>query len=276
MDYDGHPLAGVLDRLLARERGTKEASAQVGKAPRPRPLAVEAAEPVFVADPAARRMLVIAALGSDAGDDARRSITRWALRSGRHPAALDIGCAEQLPDPIAPGDVVPVEGPHIPLANLPAAPERLREEPAEVLAAALEQLRRLERSADLLIVRIAPRFRMALMRAAFLAGGLVVPVQDSYEVLYEAFQISREVLESFLDLAVWPAAADHASLQRYQAMMREVLDAESLPLAEDAGQSAPLFDRLSAPPEEGFLVSLVDPDTLNPPTQLLQLGSLHI
>jgi hypothetical protein len=221
-------------------------------------------------------MLVIAALGSDAGDDVRRSITRWALRSGRHPAALDIGCADELPEPAAPGDVAPVEGPRIPLANLPSAPERLREEPAEVLAAALEQLRRLECSADLMIVRIAPRFRMALMRAAFLAGGLVVPVQDSYEVLYEAFQISREVLESFLDLTVWPAAADRASLQRYQAMMREVLDTECRPLADEGVESSVLLDSLIAPPEEGFLASLIDPDRLNPPPQLLQLGSLHI
>jgi hypothetical protein len=221
-------------------------------------------------------MIVVAALGSDAGDVARRSIARWALSLGRHPAALDIGCGEDPSHPSAAVDLSPVDAPHIPLVELPSAPERLKDEPAEVLAAVLDRLRRHESAADLLVVRISPRCRMALMRAAFLGGGLVVPVEDSYDVLYEAFQLSRETLENFIDLQVWPLPRDESALRRYQAMMREVLDTETGHLEEPGDPGAALLEGLAAPPEEGFLVSLIDPETPNPPAQLLRIGSLPV
>lgn len=273
---DGHPLAGVLDRLLARERGGIEPAQRMRRTPTERSFAVKRIEPAPEIDAAKRRMLVIAALGSDGGDSARRSIVRWALRQGRHPAALDIGCVEELQDPATLGDPDPVDGPRIPLVNLPSAPERLRDEPAELLVAMLDRLRRHEAASDLLVVRIAPRFRMALMRAVLLGGGLVVPLENTYEVLYEAFRLSREVLEGFLDLTVWPLARDRVALERYQALVREVMG-EDLPTLEQTDESeGALLGRLAAAPAGGFLVSLVDPDTAGPPSQLLQTGSLQI
>jgi hypothetical protein len=238
--------------------------------------AVDGTAPVAAPDPATRRMVVVAALGADEGDWARRSIARWWLSHGRRAALVDIGCETAPADPAACPDPVAAERPRVPLVRLPAAPERLRDQPAELLAALLDRLRRHECSTDLIVTRIAPRFRMALMRAAFLAGGLVVPIENRYDVLYEAFRISREALESFLDLSLWPLPRDETSLRRFQAMMRDVLDVDAAPLNERDEPAAGLIDRLAAPPEEGFLVSLVDPDTPAPPAQLLQIGSLTL
>lgn len=270
---NGHPLSGVLDRLLARERGGVTAPPQ--RPLRERPPAVIATEIRRAPDPALRRMLVIAGLGPDEGDEARRTLARRALRAGRRPAALDIGCTAAA-GPRNAGEPAPPEWSSIPLLSLPSAPERLRNEPAEILASLLERLRRHESSADLLVVRIAPRFRMALMRAAFLAGGLVVPVANSYDLLYEAFQLARQALEAFLDLALWPHSSDPAAVARFRAMVREVLAEEIHPLEDDEKGAAAALDRLASPPEAGFLVSLIDPDTPSPPAELLRAGSLTL
>lgn len=269
----GHPLSGVLDRLLARERGAILAPLQ-----RPsceRPLAVAANESPSVPEPALRRMLVIAGLGEDEGHGARGALARCALNLGRRPAAVDIGCADRAGRHAAESSRGPGRA-SIPLLSLPSAPERLRDEPSEVLACALERLRRHESSADLLLVRIAPRCHMALMRAAFLAGGLVVPVTNSYELLYQAFQLARQALESFLDLALWPHSPDPAAVARFQAMVREVLAEQVGPLNDDSDGAAAALDRLAAPPEAGFLVSLIDPDNPGPPAALLRAGSLTV
>jgi len=269
----GHPLSGVLDRLLARERGT--AVAPVLRPLHERPLRVTATESRSVLDPAKRRMLVVAGLGPDGGDAARKALARWALLRGRHPAALDIGCTDCV-EPGADDGSPASERSSIPLISLPSSPERLRDEPPEILASLLERLRRHESSADLLVVRIAPRYHMALMRAAFLAGGLVVPVTNSYELLYQAFQLAREALESFLDLTLWPHSSNPVALTRFRAMVREVLTEEIAPFGEDTEGSAGALDRLAAPPEPGFLVSLIDPDTPGPPAELLKVGSLAL
>jgi hypothetical protein len=269
----GHPLSGVLDRLLARERGAVLAPLQ-----RPScepPFVVAATESPPAPQPALRRMLVIAGLGEDEGDEARRALARCALSLGRRPAAVDIGCADRTGRHAAEISSS-AERTSIPLLSLPTAPERLRDEPSEVLACALERLRRHESSADLLLVRIAPRCHMALMRAAFLAGGLVVPVSDSYDLLYQAFQLARQALENFLDLALWPHSPDPAAVARFQAMVQEVLAARVGPLTDDADGAAAALDRLAAPPEAGFLVSLIDPDTPHQPTELLRAEFLTV
>lgn len=266
-----HPLSGVLDRLLARERG-----AAVAPGPRPqheRPLGVTATESRPVLEPALRRMLVIAGLGPDEGDEARRALARWALERGRRPAALDIGCSGDAGQRATENSRAS-ERSSIPLLSLPSAPERLRNEPAELLASLLERLRRHESSSDLLLVRVSPSCHMALMRAAFLAGGLIVPVTNSYDLLYQAFQLARQALESFLDLALWPHSSDPVAVARFRAMVREVLAEEIAPLGEDAEGAAGALDRLAAPPEPGFLVSLIDPDNPVPPAELLKVGSL--
>jgi hypothetical protein len=269
----GHPLSGVLDRLLARERGAVATPLQ--RTSRERPLAVAATEKRPSTEPAARRMLVVAGLGPDEGDETRRTLARWALGLGRRPAALDIGCAE-------PASSQPVEsmgrpgGTGIPLLSLPCAPERLKDESPEVLACLLERLRRHESSADFLLVRVSPACHMSLMRAALLAGGLVVPVTNSYELLYQAFQLARQALESFLDLALWPHSPDPVPVARFQAMVREVLSEQIDPLPEDAEAAAGALGRLAAPPEAGFLPSLIDSDTPGPPAELLRAGSLSL
>jgi hypothetical protein len=269
----GHPLSGVLDRLLARERGAVVVPPQ--RSPRERPITVAATESRVTGEPALRRMLVIAGLGQDEGDEARRELARWALGLGRRPAALDIGCANwagprRKEDPGLP------EGPRIPLLSLPSAPERWKDEPPEVRASLLERLRRHETAADLLLVRVSPRCHMTLMRAALLAGGMVVPVSNCYELLYQAFQLARQAQESFLDLALWPHSSDPVAVTRFQAMVREVLAEQIEPLEGDSEEGAGALHRLADPPEAGFLVSLVDPDTPEPPTELLRAGFLPL
>jgi len=271
---DGHPLAGVLDRLLARERGTFVAAADPSRNKRPETLESREAAPVLA--PAARRMLVVAALGSDAGAGVLRQLARWALDAGRHPAVLDIGNSNGLELLGSGTEPVPDSRGRVPLANLPSTLENLKDQPAEILAASLERLRRHESLSDLLLVRVPPDYRMALMRAAFLAGGLVVPVEDSPEVLHEALRISRELAESFLDVALWPFPCDAAALERYRTLMFEFLGAETTSPDLEPARAGDVLNRLSAPPREGFLVSLIDPDTPSPPAQLLQIGTLRL
>ena len=100
----GNPLEGVLDHLLARERGVR---------------AGQAGTRVETAPAAGRRMLVLAALGHDAGAGARAALARRAIDLGRRPAALDVACGQPPAAARATG------GPAIPLASIPCGPERL-------------------------------------------------------------------------------------------------------------------------------------------------------
>jgi hypothetical protein len=245
------PLEGVLDHLLARERGIRagQVRTRIERTPS-----------------AGRRMLVLAALGHDAGSEARAALARQAVELGRRPAALDIACEQPPQADRARGNLA------IPLASIPCGPERLRGEPAEVVGALMQRLRRHEVAADLLIIRIPPACRMALMRAAFLSGGLVVPLENSHEVLHEALRLSREVTENFMDLPVWPHSRDAGTLERYQSMMREFLTTEALPLEVDNET----LEDLNPPPEEGFLEAMLTIDSSTPPPRLLQLASLHL
>ena len=250
-ESNSNPLEGVLNHLLARERGVH--AGQV----RDRLDSMPAVN---------RRMLVLAALGHDAGFDARAALARRALDLGRRPAALDIACEQPVQAAGACSNL------SIPLASIPCGPERLRGEPAEVVGALMQRLRRHEAAADLLLVRIPPACRMALMRAAFLSGGLVVPLEDSHDVLHEALRLSREATENFMDLPVWPHSRDAGTLERYQSMMREFLSTDPLPFAVDNEA----LDDLNPPPEEGFLAALLTTDSSKPPPRLLQLTSLHL
>jgi hypothetical protein len=211
-------------------------------------------------------MLVIAALGPGEGADARASLAREALRTGRRPAALDIGCAE-TGTPMQSSD-----GLSIPLASVPCGPDRLKGEPAEVIAALMQRLRRHEAAADLLLVRIPPEYRMTLMRGAFLAGGLVLPLEDSNGGLHEALRLSREAAENFMGLPVWPHSGEAATLERYQSMTQEFLELEAAPF--DASSEA--LDKLNRPPEEGFLAAMLAAESSKPPQRLLQLSSLKL
>ncbi len=214
-------------------------------------------------------MVTLAAIGPGEGCVAQRALARWAVRQGMDPAAVDIVCAEQE-------EASALAVSRCPLASLPYGPERLKEEMPEVVAALLARLRKLEAEADLLIVRIPPSHRMTLMRAAFIAGGLVIPLEDSYDLLHEALRLSKEVMENFLDLPIWPYAADGAVLERYQAMVREFLGLEPRPFSLVEGESADALEQLSAAPQQGFLTALLTCDLADPPPELLRIGSLRL
>lgn len=220
-------------------------------------------------------MLVIAALGPDEGRAALREVARWALRNGRHPAALELGCGAPAPaGPTAPDASSSAGAPGVPWASVPCGPERIRAEPSEVIAEFLERLRRHETASDLLIVRIPPRSRMILMRAALLAGGIILPLDDSEDVLHEAYRLSREVMENFIDLALWPVTTRPRALERYLAIMRDFLGIRPRPfeMAEDPA----ILDDLPGAPEEGFIAAMLSPDDASPPSPLLQTGFLPV
>jgi len=272
-----HPLEGVLDRLLARERGEARPPGRetaAGWAPR-------AAEgPESRGSPhALRRMLVIAALGAEEGRAALRAAARWGFSEGRRPAALELGCGSLVPQGEARearGDPLQPDAPRLPLACVPCGPERLGLEPPEIVAGLLERLRRHESASDLLLVRIPPRSRALLMQAAFLAGGLILPLDDSDAVLHEAFGLSLEVAETFVDLALWPFSERPRAVERYLAMMQEFQGVRPRSLDAELAEGSAFLDKLPGAPEEGFLPALLTSDPSPPPGQLLQTGFLQL
>ena len=263
---EDNPLAGVLDRLLARERGAAAAPAELPAAARS-----------GVGVPAvARRVVVVAGIGPDSGSWAFRAACRWLHRTGGGVAALDLE-AESSPvdraaDPAgsdAPAVVVPI-------ARMPAGPEGVRGAPPAVQAAVLERLRRHEDAADVLVVRIPSRHRMTLMRGAFLAGGLIVPVDPEESAIADAFAVSREARESFLDLVLHPCGRDREAVVRYLEIMRQFVGAEPRPLDFAIEDPALFLGRLAAPPPEGFATALLVPGTPAPPAGLLELGTIVV
>lgn len=272
-----HPLEGVLDRLLARERGEVRPPRRE-TAPGWAPCAAEGSEPGG-APHALRRMLVIAALGAEEGRAALRAAARWGLSEGRRPAALELGCASPAPEGEARearGDPMEPDAHRLPLACVPCGPERLGLEPPEIVAGLLERLRRHESASDLLLVRIPPRSRALLMQAAFLAGGLILPLDDSDAVLHEAFGLSREVAETFVDLALWPFSERPRAVERYLAMMQEFQGVRPRALDAELAEGSAFLDKLPGAPEEGFLPALLTSDPSPPPGQLLQTGFLRL
>ena len=127
-----NPLAGVLDRLLDRERGRpgERSAADSGATPRP-----EVAVPPGDDLPEKRRMLAIAAPGTGLGDSALQSAAQWATLLGRRPAVTDLCCGQTRPriSDLDPG--APSEGGRIPRARVPCELDRLRREPAGVVLA---------------------------------------------------------------------------------------------------------------------------------------------
>jgi len=266
----GNPLAGVLERLLARERGEQAPPNREASTPAPD-------RDGFVrAESSAGRMLVIAGLGKDGGDAALRSAGLWATQLGRRPAVVELSWS----DPQTADERVETRGAasgtRVPVARIPCGPERLKEESPEVVAAVVERLRRHESTSNLLLVRTPGRYRMTLMRAAFLAGGMVVPLDDSDETLDAAFRISREALESFLELAIWPFAAAPTALDRYLKMMLDFLKARPTPFDPARLDFGAALESLSAPPDEGFLTALLAPGSPAPPAELIQIGSMRL
>jgi hypothetical protein len=269
-DAGGNPLAGVLERLLARERG--EHSRQ------PRQSAPEEQGRDATEEPgsAERRMLVVAGLGADGGDAALRSAGLWAAQLGRRPAVVELSWSDPSRGKTGTQTHGPVSETRVPVARISCGPERLKEEAPEVVAAVVERLRRHEAASDLLLIRSPARYRMALMRAAFLAGGLVLPLDESDATLDEAFRISREALESFLELPIWPFAAAPTPLDRYLSMAQDFLKVTPTPFDPARLDLGAALEALAAPPEEGFLTALLAPGSPAPPAELIQIGSMRL
>lgn len=268
----GNPLAGVLERLLARERGEQTRSHSDPEPAVPAP----DRDAVVRTESPARRMLVVAGLGMDGGDAALRSAGLWATQLGRQPAVVELSWTASPNADEREATRGPASGTRVPVARIPCGPQRLKEESPEVVAAVVERLRRHESTANLLLVRTPGRYRMTLMRAAFLAGGMVVPLDDSDETLDAAFRISREALESFLELAIWPFATTPTALDRYLKMMLDFVKATPTPFDPARLDFGAALETLSTPPDEGFLTALLAPGSPAPPAELIQIDSMRL
>jgi hypothetical protein len=216
-------------------------------------------------------MLVLAALGADGGRGAVRSIASWAIDQGRRPGVLDLCCED-----FSEADTPPTKGAcTVPRASIPEGVEKFRAEPPEARAAVMEQLRRYESASDLLIVRIPPRHRIALMQAAFLTGGLVLPIDGSDEALCEAQILSRQVSECFDGVAVWPFLCAREELDRFRAMARDFQALDVQPLDVEDPAAVAILGLLSPPPEEGFLAALLALPG-SPAAELVRLDDLRL
>jgi hypothetical protein len=153
--------------------------------------------------------------------------------------------------------------------------DRLRLESASVVLALLERLRRHEFTSDLTIVRIPVRQRLALMRAAFLSGALIVPIDESESGFEEALEVSREVLDNFLEVSIWPFATSPRCLTRFLSALRGSSDARVTPYDPGRLDLASALCGMAAAPPEGFLVGLLAPEPAELPTDLLRLDSVE-
>ena len=262
-----HPLAGVLDRLLSRERGARS------PAPAVSPLPVDPR-----AEQGARRMLVVAGAGPDAGRHALAAIARWGLSAGRRIAIVDF-------DPAPPSATTDREAAAateartaIPLASIPCGLGALRGEDPATVTAVVERLRRHEAACDLLLVRIPFCERQALTKAAFLARGLVVPLDGGDCAVHAAFRLSRDLAESLPGISLVPFASDGAALDLYSTMVRDFLGVPAELIDTGATGSNEVLDSLAAPPAEGFLAALLADDAHGAPPcpRLLELGTLEV
>jgi hypothetical protein len=214
-------------------------------------------------------MLALAALGADEGRDALRSIALWAVEHGRRPGVLDLCCEDASGADTPPAKSVC----SIPRASIPDGVGQFRAQRPDARAAVVEHLRRHESASDLLIVRIPPRHRIALMQAAFLTGGLVLPIDGSDEVFYEASNVLREVSEYFDGVAVWPYPCAREGLERFRAMARDFLALDVQPLDVEDPNAVAILGLLSPAPEEGFVAALLEPAGL-PIAGLVRLDDL--
>lgn len=262
-----HPLAGVLDRLMSRERGARSPAQAVS------PIPAES-----LAEPDARRMLVVAGAGPDSGRDALAAIARWGLSAGRKVAIVDFDPAPPSATADPEAAAAPEARTAIPLASLPCGLGALRGEDPATVAAVIERLRRHEGACDLLLVRIPFSDRQSLTRAAFLARGLIVPLDGGDCAVHAAFRLSRDLAESLPGISLVPFASDGAALDLYSTMVRDFLGVPAHPIDKGATRPTEVLDSLAAPPAEGFLAALLADDAHGAPPcpRLLEMGTLEV
>jgi hypothetical protein len=265
----GNPLAGVLDRLLGRERGVAAAAPAPGR--KAKDLA-RASEPEREPASRPRRMLAVAELGTPLGGAALRAAAQWAALLGRRPAATELSCGP-APQPSTEPSAAESE---IAVVRVPCKLGRLQREPAEVLLALLDRLRRHELASDLCLVRIPLDQRRALLRAAFLGGALVVPVEEAERPFRQALELSRELVEGFHEVAIWPYARSPRILERFLAVASQELRSRATPFDPGRLDIGEALGGLREPPREGFLVGLLAPEPAELPPELLQADSIRL
>ena len=218
------------------------------------------------------RMIVVAGMGRDGGLAALRAAAQWAVLLARRVVLSD--CFDSAEEG---ADGRPPPGSDLSLSRVRVCctAERLALMRADVVVAVLEQLKRHERSADLLLVRAPLRERIGLMRAAFLGRALVVPLDET--TVGDAVALSRDLLQSLPELALWPWSETPRLLRRYtEALRSELPGARALPFDPARLDLAPVLDGLPGPPEEGFLGALVLPTAAGVPPELLRFDSLPL
>ncbi len=256
-DLDSHPLSGVLDRLIRRERGVPAVEPKASAGPSPAP------------EPSRRRVVVVAGLGHDRGAAAVVHLARSGVGRDLRVAVVDLAA-----EPIPASGENPVAS--VPIASLPHGIEGLRLEPAETVRAVLERLRRLEAGCDLLVVRIPASAGHVLARAAFLAGGVVLPIGQGDKALHEALWLSRNLLDSLPGIALVPYSADEAALGRYAEILRAFDEAGSSSPEADDLEGLDAIAPLAGGTGEGFLASLVGESLSGEPQTVLEVGRLSI
>ena len=247
---------------MSRERKGRPAQA---------PIAVP---PALVASPSrpAPRMIVVAGMGRDGGLAALRAAAQWAVLLARRVALSECFASADNGDSMAPAGTSDLV---LPRVRVCCAPERLALMRADVVAAVLEQVRRHERSADLLLVRVPLGERLGLMRAVFLGRALVLPLDET--TVGDAVELSRDVVQSFSDVTLWPYAEGSRLLRRFtEALRSELPGTRALPFDPSRLDLAPALESLPGPPEEGFLSAVLLPAAAGVPPELLRFDSLPL
>lgn len=267
---DGHPLAGVLDRLMSRERGATAPAAAVATVP-------SAPHAELRVEPAVHRMLVVAGLGPTGGGEALQALARWGSQAGLKIAAVDFGptpAAASLGRLRAASGAASVS---VPLASIPCGLDGLRRDDAGGLPAVAERLRCLEAPADLLLVRIPAADRQALSRGAFLAGSLIVPLDGGDGAVHAAFCLSREIALSLPGVSLVPYASAPSATDLYRSMVLDFLGVSSRPFEAGWFSDGAFLRSLAPSPTGGYLAALLAAD---PPAasgrRLLEMGALEI
>jgi hypothetical protein len=270
-ENDSHPLAGVLDRLLSRERGARSSPENVSVSP----IAPVPPEPRH--GPAPRRMLVVAGLGPTSGLDALQALARWGVQEGHKVAVVDfdpapLDQAQENKSVSAPAARIAV-----PLASVPCGLDGLRHGDPGCVAAVADRLRCHESAADLLLVRIPAGDRQALAKAAFLAGGLILPLDGGDGAVHAAFRLSREMSESFPGISLVPYSSDPRAIDLYAEMARDFLGVAAESLEGEGAPADEILGSLSAAPEEGFLAALLAVALpIDGRSRLLEIGTLEV
>ena len=97
----------------------------------------------------------------------------------------------------------------------------------------------------------------------------------TYAIL-EALEITREIVQSFLEVSVWPFSRSSRSVDRFLGEARDRSTTRIVPFDPGHLDLAAAIDGLRDSPEEGFLVGLLAPEPASLPAELLKLDSVRL